>query len=249
MPGGADGKRQAWKGYLPVSLRIHSLSPKEQWPNLLKGLRRLRLRTVQAEAPGPPKVGRTFGLEAHLDTAMSDRVQGGLTLNLPRTPVRPEQIPYGARAARLLRPPRQRHREPCTAGRRARANDLSAASALSARPTVTISFALSDSILRSISPMSKPIVSMSKSSSTLDSACNCSARSRSSQEAISASRLSASMNARFWASERCSSRLVGTSLHPRRLHASRRPWPAITFRSRSIKSGTLNPKLSMLCAI
>ena len=62
-------------------------------------------------------------------------------------------------------------------------------------------------------------------------------------------RLSAIMKAHFWASERCSSRMVGTSLHPRRLHASRRPCPAITFRSRSIKSGTLNPKLSMLWAI
>ena len=70
LTGCADGKRQAWKDYLPVSLRIHSLSPKEQWPNLPKGLRRLRLRTLQAEAPGPPKVGRTFGLETDLDTTM-----------------------------------------------------------------------------------------------------------------------------------------------------------------------------------
>ena len=49
----------------------------------------------------------------------------------PRTPVRPKQIRRRARAARLLRPPRQRHHEPCTAGRRARANDLSAAGAFS----------------------------------------------------------------------------------------------------------------------
>ena len=47
------------------------------------------------------------------------------------SPFTPEQMPRGARAARLLRPPRQRHHEPCTAGRRARANDLSAAGAFS----------------------------------------------------------------------------------------------------------------------
>ena len=43
----------------------------------------------------------------------------------------PSKSPRGLRAARLLRPPRQRHHEPCTAGRRARANDLSAAGAFS----------------------------------------------------------------------------------------------------------------------
>ena len=63
--------------------------------------------------------------------------------------------------------------------------------------SVSGSSALKLSIRRSISPISKPVASSSKSRSTSESSLNCSASSRSSQTEFSVSLLSAIMNARI----------------------------------------------------
>src|ERR1700730_2313483 len=98
-------------------------------------------------------------------------------------------LPHNSR----LRPSSQRSPSLLTGGPTATSGKTSAGSSSSTRRSS------SEPILRSISPISKPVTSRLKSSPLRERSRSCSASRRSSQIAISVSRLSAIMKARAWA--------------------------------------------------
>ena len=103
----------------------------------------------------------------------------------------------------------------------------------------------------SISTGSKPVIEMSRSSSTRSSASSGSSMARRfrSQPAFSVILLSAKSNARFLASLRPSRTIAGTSLRSRSIAAARRPCPNRIVLLSSTTMGTTKPKTRMLSAI